>query len=140
MWIAATTCRWKDGYLPPAIRVLFVEDDEATRVGYAQYLTAKGYDVLSVSNGSDALTAALTSEINIVILDLGLPDIDGWEVARTLRASPAMTHVPIIALSGSDLPHERVSALRAGCDRHLAKPCSPDHLVDAIQRTLSLER
>jgi CheY-like chemotaxis protein len=128
-----------DRHLPPAIRVLFVEDDEATRVGYAQHLTSKGYDVLAVSTGFDALTTALTSQIDIIILDLGLPDLDGWEVARRLRASPATTHVPIIALSCSDLPHERVSALRAGCDRHLAKPCLPDHLVQAIERTLAIE-
>jgi CheY-like chemotaxis protein len=128
-----------ESHLPPAIRVLFVDDNEATRVGYAQHLTSKGYDVLAVSSGSDALTTALTSEINIIILDLGLPDIDGWEVARRLRASPATAHVPIIALSGSDLPHERISALRAGCDRHLAKPCTPDHLVQTIQRTLAIQ-
>jgi CheY-like chemotaxis protein len=70
------------------------------------------------------------------VLDLGLPDIDGWEVARQLKAAPRTVAIPIIALTGSDLPHERVSAMRAGCDRHLSKPCAPADLVDAIQRGL----
>ena len=70
----------------------------------------------------------------MIVLDLGLPDIDGWEVARQLRAAPRTVAIPIIALTGADLPHERVSAMRAGCDRHLSKPCVPADLVDAIQR------
>ena len=73
---------------------------------------------------------------SVIVLDLGLPDIDGWEVARQLKAGARTGAIPIIALTGSDLPHERVSAMRAGCDRHLAKPCVPADLVDAIERCL----
>jgi CheY-like chemotaxis protein len=117
-------------------RVLFVDDDDATRTGYAKYLTGNGYDVIPASTGNDALTAAQTSEIDVVVLDMQLPDIDGWEVARRLKASPATAKVPIVALTGADLPHERVSAMRAGCDRHIGKPCQPVELIDAIQRSL----
>lgn len=122
------------------IRVLFVDDDAATRTGYSHYLAANGYDVIPAETGHDALTAAQTSELDVIVLDLGLPDIDGWEVARRLKASPSTAHVPIIALTGADLPHERVSAMRAGCDRHLAKPCQPEDLIDAIRRALAPER
>jgi CheY-like chemotaxis protein len=123
--------------VPQPIRVLFVDDDGATRRGYAEYLAANGYNVIPASNGNDALTAGQTLALDVVVLDLGLPDVDGWEVARHLKASPATAHVPIIALTGSDLPHERVSAMRAGCDRHLSKPCAPAELLAAIQRVLS---
>jgi CheY-like chemotaxis protein len=120
---------------PP--RVLFVDDDDATRTGYAKYLTGNGYDVISASTGNDALTAAQTSTFDVVVLDMQLPDIDGWEVARRLKASPTTAKVPIVALTGADLPHERVSAMRAGCDRHVGKPCRPGELIDAIQRSLA---
>jgi CheY-like chemotaxis protein len=116
------------------IRVLFVEDDRAARDGYTEYLTRCGYDVRTAATGHEALTLAIGWVPNVVVLDLGLPDIDGWEVARRLKATPQTTAVPIIALTGAGLTHERVSAMRAGCDRHLAKPCAPSEIVEAIER------
>jgi CheY-like chemotaxis protein len=80
------------------------------------------------------LTLAFGWRPDVVVLDLGLPDIDGWEVARRLKADSVTAGVAIIAVTGSDLPHERVSAMRAGCDRHLAKPCSPAELIAAIEQ------
>jgi CheY-like chemotaxis protein len=121
----------------PAVRVLFVDDDQAARDGYAIYLTGRGYDVVTAANGQEALALAGAWPADIVILDLGLPDIDGWEVSRQLKAATRTAAVPIIALTGSGLPHERVSAMRAGCERHLTKPCKPTDLVDAIQRCLA---
>jgi DNA-binding response OmpR family regulator len=113
--------------------VLFVEDESASRQGYVTYLTAAGFKVQEAATGAAALIEARARRPDVIVLDLGLPDIDGWEVARQLRATPATASVPIIALTGSDLPHERVSAMRAGCDRHLAKPCVPQHLLETIQ-------
>jgi len=117
-----------------AIRVLFVEDDSATRVGYKKFLTKFGYQVMPAASGEEALTLASTCAPDVIVLDLGLPDIDGWEVARQLKASPMTATIPIIALTGAGLPHERVSAMRAGCDRYLTKPCSPADVADAIRR------
>ena len=90
--------------------------------------------MLPAATGQEALDLAARWAPNVIVLDLGLPDIDGWEVARQLKAASGTLAIPIIALTGADLPHERVSAMRAGCDRHLAKPCAPSDLVDAIQR------
>jgi CheY-like chemotaxis protein len=120
-----------------AIRVLFVDDDRAARDGYATYLTGCGYDVLTAATGHEALTLVAGWAADVIILDLDLPDIDGWEVSRRLKTAPRTAAVPIIALTGSGLPHERVSAMRAGCERHLTKPCTPTDLVDAIQRCVS---
>lgn len=116
--------------------MLFVDDDSAAREGFTSYLASAGYDVMSAATGQQALTLASTWTPEVIVLDLGLPDIDGWEVARQLKAAPRTNTIPIIALTGSDLPHERVSAMRAGCDRHLAKPCAPTDLVRAIQRCI----
>ena len=120
----------------PSPRVLFVDDDSAAREGFTSYLASCGYDVMPAATGQQALTLASTWTPEVIVLDLGLPDIDGWEVARHLKAAPRTTGTPIIALTASDLPHERVSAMRAGCDRHLTKPCVPADLVDAIQRCM----
>jgi CheY-like chemotaxis protein len=117
------------------IRILFVEDDRHTRDGYAAYLTDRGYDVVPAATGAGALKLAALLAPDVVVLDMALPDIDGWEVARQLKAGERTKTVPIIALTGADLPHERASAMRAGCDRHLAKPCDPAVLLDAIQRS-----
>jgi CheY-like chemotaxis protein len=120
-----------------AIRILIVEDDQAAREGYTAYLTRCGYDVLSAATGDEALTLAFGWVPDVVVLDLGLPDIDGWEVSRRLKAAPETRAVAIIALTGATLTHERVSAMRAGCDRHLAKPCAPTDLVAAIERCVT---
>lgn len=114
--------------------MLFVEDESATRDGYAVYLVQAGFAVKTAATGRDALAFAATWAPSVIVLDLGLPDIDGWEIARQLKAAPATAAIPLIALTGADLPHERVSAMRAGCDRHLAKPCVPAALLDAIHR------
>jgi CheY-like chemotaxis protein len=116
------------------IRVLFVEDNSAAREGFVAYLTNCRYDVMPAETGHQALTLAFSWRPDVIILDLGLPDIDGWEVARQLKASGQTMSIPIIALTAADLPHERSSAMRAGCDRHLSKPCAPADLVSEIRR------
>jgi two-component system KDP operon response regulator KdpE len=117
-------------------RVLIIEDHDAARRGFAELLTAHGYDVLEASTGRAGLTLASTCAPDVIVLDLGLPDIDGRLVARELKAMPATAAVPLIALSGADQPDERASALRAGCELHLAKPCPPDELIGALRRML----
>jgi CheY-like chemotaxis protein len=116
--------------------VLVVDDDSSARTGYCAYLESHGFDVRPASTGRDALTLANSCAPDIIVLDLGLPDIDGWEVARQLKSGQRTAAIPIIALTGATLAHERVSAMRAGCDRHLAKPCTPADLLDAIHRSL----
>jgi CheY-like chemotaxis protein len=121
----------------PPTRVLFVDDDPATRAGYATHLTGLGYNVQAAATGRDALAFANACTPDVVVLDLGLPDIDGWEVARQLKAAPTTVGIPIVALTGADLTHERIRAMRAGCERYLTKPCEPADLIDAIQRCIA---
>ena len=120
--------------------LLIVDDDRNSREGYRLYLSAKGFDVLAVSGGADALEFVKRATPDLVVLDLGLPDIDGWEVARRLKNSDDTSAIPIIAFSGRSMQHEQVSALRAGCDLYLTKPCAPDKLLMAIHKLLGMER
>src|SRR5689334_1866275 len=114
------------------VRILFVDDDRATREGYAAYLNSCGYDVTITASGQDALRRAVEQRPSVIVLDLGLKDMDGWEVARRLKAEPDTATVPIIAFTGASLTHERISAMRAGCDRVLTKPCAPMALLEQI--------
>lgn len=116
-----------------ATRILLVEDDPHALQGFAAFLKGCGYVVLEASNGRAALAMASTALPDVIVLDLGLPDIDGWEVARQIKADQHTAGIPIIALTGADLPHEVVSSMRAGCDRHLAKPCEAAELVRTIE-------
>jgi DNA-binding response OmpR family regulator len=117
-------------------RLLLVEDDQTEREGYRDFLEGAGFDVQALESGGDAMECARTVTPDVVVLDLGLPDIDGWEVARRLKADSATKAIPIIAFSARTLQHEKVSALRAGCDFYLTKPCPPDQLLNAIQKVL----
>jgi CheY-like chemotaxis protein len=117
-------------------RVLLIEDHDAARRGFAELLTAHGYDVREAATGKAGLASAAAWSPDVIVLDLGLPDIDGCSVVRTLKQTPTTAAVPLIALTGADLPDERATALAAGCILHLGKPCSPDQLLGALRRTL----
>jgi len=120
-------------------QLMLVDDDKHSREGYQIYLSGKGFRVHAFEGGADALAFAASENPDLVVLDLGLPDVDGWEVARRLKSDAHTRDIPIIAFSGRSLQHEQVSALRAGCDVHLTKPCPPDRLLGAIQKLLGLD-
>ena len=119
-------------------RVFLLDDHDIVRRGLSDLLSAKR-DITVVGDSDSAERATrniLELKPDVMVLDLGLPDIDGWEVARQLKASELTSSIPIIALTAASLPHERVSAMRAGCDRHLTKPCAPAALVAEIRRLI----
>ena len=119
-------------------QLMLVDDDKHSREGYQIYLSGKGFRVDAFDGGADALNFAKSSRPDLVVLDLELPDVDGWEVARRLKSDAHTRDIPIIAFSGRSMQHEQVSALRAGCDVYLTKPCSPDRLLGAIRKLLGL--
>ena len=120
-------------------QLLLVDDDKHSREGYQAYLAGHGFDVHAFEGGIDAMASAKSTAPDLVVLDLELPDVDGWEVARRLKSDEQTRNVPIIAFSGHSMQHEQVSALRAGCDVYLTKPCAPDRLLGAIHKLLGLE-
>lgn len=114
-------------------RLLIVEDEPALRRALAIHLKARGYDVDAVGDGTTALRAAAAAPPDLLILDLGLPDIDGTEVIAGLRG---WTSVPIIVLSARDAQAQKVQALDVGADDYVTKPFGMDELIARIRAAL----
>jgi CheY-like chemotaxis protein len=119
-----------DEVRPP--RVLLVEDDRDTREMYCEYLSFSGMDVTEARNGRGALEHAATERPDVVVTDIAMPEMDGLELSRRLRAQETTRNVPIIAVSGQATD----SARQAGADVVLDKPCEPDRLLHVIEGVL----
>jgi two-component system cell cycle response regulator DivK len=120
--------------------VLVVEDYQDAREMYAAYLQFSGYRVAEASNGLEALDKTRELMPDIILMDLALPKMDGWEATRQLKADERTRHIPIVALTGHALAGHAEGARQAGCDAFVTKPCLPDALVTEIQRMLSSRR
>jgi two-component system, cell cycle response regulator DivK len=120
--------------------VLVVEDQGELRQLYAQQLTISGFDVIEAENGEEAIASASSHAPNVILMDLSLPVIDGWEATRRLKADPQTSHIPIVALTAHDGSGELQRATRAGCDWFVPKPCPPDALITEVRRVLEAER
>jgi CheY-like chemotaxis protein len=123
---------------PPAMGpILVVDDSEDNRDLYAQILAGQGLEVHTATNAEEALAAAAAVGPALILLDLSMPGMDGWEAARRLRASPATAATPIVALSAHTTGEARARALRAGCDDYLPKPTLPADLLAVVSRLLA---
>lgn len=120
--------------------VLVVEDYQDAREMYSEYLRFSGFDVIEASNGFEAIDQATRQQPDIILMDLALPKMDGWEATRQLKADARTREIPIVALTGHALAGHADSALKAGCDAFVTKPCLPDALVAEIQKMLTLGR
>jgi two-component system cell cycle response regulator DivK len=120
--------------------VLLVEDDRDGRRMYAEWLTEAGFRVDQAHNGLQALERAFDSRPDVVVTDLNIPGIDGFELTRRLKHDGRTRDVPVLAVTGyAAFASDPERARRAGCDAVLSKPCSPDDLETAI-RGLIAER
>lgn len=117
--------------------VLVVEDYQDAREMYCEYLRFSGFDVIEASNGLEAIERATADLPDIILMDLALPRMDGWEATRRLKADARTSPIPIVALTGHALPGFSDSAQQAGCDSFVTKPCLPDALVAEIRRMLT---
>lgn len=115
------------------VRVLVVDDERAIRRYLHAALNAQGYTVYEASQGQEALNAVVTDRPDLIILDLGLPDIDGVEVTRRLRE---WTHIPILILSVREQESDKIAALDAGADDYLTKPFSSGELMARMRVAL----
>jgi two-component system cell cycle response regulator DivK len=116
--------------------VLVVDDFEDNRAMYAEFLTCSGYRVEQASNGEEAVELTHRLMPDVVVMDLSLPVMDGWEAIRRLKSDQGTTRIPIIALTGHALAVHSRGALEAGCDAFLAKPCLPDKLLETVEELL----
>jgi two-component system, cell cycle response regulator DivK len=117
-------------------RILIVEDNEMNRDVLSRRLLRQGYDVLIATAGLDGLRMARAVRPDLILMDLGMPDIDGWECARRLKAEIATAAIPIIALTAHAMLDDRQKALDAGCDDFDTKPINFPGLLAKMTRLL----
>jgi CheY-like chemotaxis protein len=116
--------------------VLVVDDFLDAREMYAEYFMFSGFRVAEASNGVEALQKAIDLVPHVILMDLSMPGMDGWEATRRLKADERTRDIPVIALTGHALTGFQESARLAGCDAFVTKPCLPDTLVAEVRRLL----
>lgn len=119
-----------------ARRLLLVEDNDDSREMMTRRLERRGYTVRTARDGVEAAAMARAEKPELMLLDLSLPRVDGWEVARTLRADPALADLAIIALTAHAMGGQRERALEAGCDEFATKPVDFPALIALIELLL----
>jgi two-component system, cell cycle response regulator DivK len=117
--------------------VLIVEDQSELRQLYAQQFSMSGFDVIEAGNGADAIEHTTLHTPDVVLMDLSLPIVDGWEATRRLKSDSRTSHIPVVALTAHDGSGELQRATRAGCDWFVPKPCPPDALITEVRRVLA---
>ena len=117
--------------------VLIVEDQGDLRQLYVEHLVSSGFDVIEASDGAVAIERTAAQVPDVVLMDLSLPIVDGWEATRRLKSDARTAHIPVVALTAHDGSGELQRATRAGCDWFVPKPCPPDALVTEVRRVLA---
>jgi CheY-like chemotaxis protein len=117
--------------------ILVVDDYQDAREMYAEYLEFSGFRVAEARNGNEAVEQAFALHPDLILMDLSLPGMDGWEATRRLKADDRTRQIPIVALTGHALAGASEGAKRAGCDSFVTKPCLPDDLVVEVRRMLN---
>src|ERR1700745_246078 len=116
--------------------VLLVDDYPDAREMYTEYLEYSGFDVVEAGNGMEALQRAVDNAPDILLMDLSLPVMDGWEATRRLKADKRTAAIPVVALTGHALAGISEGAKKAGCAAFVPKPCLPEDLVKEIRKIL----
>ena len=116
---------------------ILVVDDEIYIVHILDFsLGMEGYEVVTALDGEQALEKARSARPDLIVLDIMMPKLDGYEVCKAVKADPATKHIPIVAVTAHALPGDRERSFQAGCDGYLAKPCEPRAVVAEVQRFL----
>jgi two-component system, cell cycle response regulator DivK len=121
-------------------RILLVEDNEMNRDMLSRRLQRKGYSVLIAVDGEQGLATAYSEMPDLILMDISLPFIDGYEVTRRLKANPRTKHIPVIALTAHALLTDRDKAMRAGCNDYDTKPVDFSRLTEKIETLLIKEK
>jgi two-component system cell cycle response regulator DivK len=116
--------------------IFIVDDFKDNRDMYAYFLSESGFRVTEASDGQEAVDKATQLQPDLIVMDLSLPRMDGWEAARKLKAGDRTKHIPIVFLTAYDL----VGAIPAECEGFLTKPCLPDRMISEITRVLERHR
>jgi CheY-like chemotaxis protein len=117
-------------------KILLVEDNELNRDMLSRRLMRKGYDVLIAKDGAEGVATAEGEKPDLILMDMSLPVLDGWEATRRLKAAPGTQPIPIIALTAHAMSDDKEKALQAGCDDYDTKPLELPRLLEKIERLL----
>jgi two-component system, cell cycle response regulator DivK len=117
-------------------KILVVEDNEDNRDMLTRRLERRGYRVEMAVNGLNALEVAQATHPDLILMDLSMPVMDGWDATRRLKAAPDLNHIPIIALTGHAMKDDRDKALASGAEDYLAKPLDFPRLLELVERWL----
>ncbi len=117
-------------------KILVVEDHEDNRRIVCDLLTSAGYEVIEAVTAQEGVTAAETQGPELIIMDIQLPDFDGYEATRRIKANPTLNSIPIIAVTSYALSGDDVKAFEAGCNAYVTKPFSPRELLAKIREYL----
>ncbi|NIR29631.1 MAG: response regulator [Gammaproteobacteria bacterium] len=120
-------------------KILYAEDNEDNIYMLTQRLARRGYEVIVARDGEEGLAMARSEAPALILMDLSLPVMDGWEAARRLKSAPETQDIPVIALSAHVMPGDRDKALAAGCDDYDTKPIEFKRLLGKIQILLGEE-
>ncbi len=117
-------------------KILIVEDNELNLDMLVRRLVRKGYEVVSAVDGEQGLSMVTTEQPDLVLMDMSLPGMDGWEATRRIKADPAIQSIPVIALTAHAMVGDREKALRAGCDDYDTKPVEFQRLLEKMENLL----
>ena len=117
--------------------ILYIDDTENNRILVTRRLEKKGYRVLTAHSAADGLAIARAQMPDLILMDMGMPDIDGWNATRHLKADPQLKPIPVIALTAHAMQGDREKALEAGCDDYETKPFDFPRLFEKIEAQLN---
>lgn len=117
-------------------KILYIEDNFDNMTLVKRVLEIEGYEVIEADNGRDGLAKAMSGRPDIIITDINLPDIDGYEITDTLKKAQETAHIPVIAMTANVMKKDRESVLQAGCDGYISKPIDIDELPSQIENFL----
>jgi two-component system cell cycle response regulator DivK len=113
-----------------------VEDTEDNRQIMRDLLSSAGYDLVEAQDGAEGVAMAKSSRPDLILMDIQLPVLDGYEATRRIKADPALTHIPVIAVTSYALSGDEAKTRAAGCDGYVAKPFSPRQLLQKVREYL----
>lgn len=115
------------------VRVLLVEDNEMNRDMLSRRLVRKGYEIVMAVDGGEGVLMSVSASPELILMDMSLPVIDGWEATRRIKGAPETRHIPIIGLTAHAMAGDREKALEAGCDEYDTKPIELERLIGKIE-------
>jgi two-component system cell cycle response regulator DivK len=121
-------------------KILIIEDTENNRVLLTRRLRPRGYDIITAEDAEKGLPLVEGERPDLILMDVGLPGMNGWDATRQLKSNPATKHVPVIALTAHAMDGDREKALAAGCDEYEIKPIDFNRLFEKIDRLLASGR